>query len=92
VRASEQVFEQIAPAWIRSFDHLQFPDAIPFLDLTLAHESRVTRFVHFEPDQRGAAILGGKAFEQFVAVLGGSQDDVVGRAGVERAVPLTGMM
>src|SRR5437763_16296276 len=36
------LFIQVAPAWIRVLNQFKFPSPIPFLDLSLAHESRLS--------------------------------------------------
>ena len=81
---------QIDPAGVRFFDQLKLPDPLPFLDLTLAHEGRVTGLVNLEPDEQGDAMLRGEAVEVTLAMLVDPFDQIVGRAGVERPVPLAG--
>jgi hypothetical protein len=76
---------QVVPIWICLFDKRYLPKSIPFLYLFLSRDRRVRILVSFEPDERSKIVFLGKAFDQFLAMLGNSLRKVGGHPDVERA-------
>ena len=85
----DQVIEfeiKVAPDRIHRLDQLDLPAAFPFLDLAPAPKGAFASFIELEPDQLGHIVLGGETGTGLGLMVQNPLRQVVGAAGVERAV------
>jgi hypothetical protein len=82
-----ELVPQITPGCILSFNQVELPGAIPFLQLPLSHQGQPSRFMLLEPYQHLHAVRLGEARNRSGPMLPNPADEVVGHADVERAVP-----
>jgi hypothetical protein len=83
-----EVFGEVAPVGVFSFDQLELPGAVTFLDAFLAGDCRIHRRVLLEPDELLYGVFAGEAAHGARAVLMDAGEEVRGYADVERAVAL----
>src|SRR5215204_7272836 len=82
-----QIGAQIAPRWIRLLDEPQFPDAVPFLQLTFARQCRLARFMLLVPNQGLNSVLATESRYRPSLMLPNSAQKIVGHTDVKSTVP-----
>ena len=60
---------QIVPIRVRTFNQIQFPQSLPFLDALLSRNRGRHRFMHFVPDQGVYMVRLGKPCNEVIFVL-----------------------
>jgi hypothetical protein len=86
-RALYELVSQIAPAWILTFDQLELPGTIPFLELSFALEGRFAGLVQFVPNEYLHTILFGKASNSSSLVLPNTAGEIISHSDVQGAIP-----
>src|SRR5262245_37343599 len=80
------VVPEITPPRIHLFDELQFPRAIPLLDLSFAYQSGLARLMLLVPNQQLHSIVTGKSRHGSGPMLPDALNEVVCHAAVQRSV------
>ena len=87
---SSERLRQVVPLGVRPFNQLQFPRAIPTLDVFLAINRHANIAMDFVPNENVDAVALGESRHEAGSVLERASNKIVGDAGVERSVTPTG--
>ena len=85
-----QRWVKIGPMRVFAFDQIDFPVALPLLDLPFPDERCLKAFMAFEPHETVHAVFGGKAGDGACFVLPNAAREFEARTDVQRAVGLAG--
>ena len=85
----EEVFIQITPRWIYSFDHVHFDDTPSLFPPLLGGNCLSDISVVFVIDQILDAVPGSETSNKALAVGSNSLNQVTGHTYIQRSVPLT---
>src|SRR5215471_513338 len=85
-----QGWVKISPVRVFAFNQIDFPVALPLLDLPFPDQRCLKAFMGFEPHETVHAVFGGKAGDGACFVLPNAAREFVGRTDVESPIGFSG--
>ena len=86
--ASTDLIIQVRPERVARVNQLELPRPLPMLNLLLPRDGRLSRVMHFIPDQLMDVVFFGKAGSQIVLVLVNALDQIGCDSRVESSVAI----